>query len=198
MTEPETTEVVACPRCGAQTPRKLPFCQHCQAELHEDGASVEPTSPFADTAGPVPIAEVASSRAPTHPHYTLASLLLMITLIGIFLGVSVRTPSAGVVLAFLGLPALVRTVLLNARRKATGRSMSFGEKVLAFAQSLGVVVAIAAVSGGTLAAIVYVAISGIRGRSANAAWVFSWLGVAICVSGLVGVGLLRRFWWPKE
>jgi hypothetical protein len=157
----------------------------------------ESGSPFADDARPEPAAVAASSGKPANPHYTLASLLLMITLIGVFLGVCVRAPSAGAIVAFLGLPALVRTVLLNGRQKAKGRSMSFSEKVFAFARSLGIVVFIAAISGGILGAIIFGVID-TQGRGGDVGWALFWLVVGICASGLVGVGLLRWLWLPGE
>lgn len=157
----------------------------------------ESGSPFADAARPEPAAVAGSSGKPANPHYTLASLLLMITLIGVFLGVCIRAPSAGAIVAFLGLPALVRTVLLNARRKARGRSMSFSEKVFAFAKSLGVVVFIGSISGGILGVIIFGVVGG-QGRGGDLGWALFWLVIGICTSGLVGVGLLRWLWLPEE
>jgi hypothetical protein len=157
----------------------------------------KPGSPFADAARPEPAAAAASSGEPANPHYTLASLLLMITLIGVFLGVCIRAPSAGAIVAFLALPALVRTVLLNARRKARGRSMSFSEKVFTFAKSLGVVVFIASISGGILGVIIF-GVIGERGLGRMPGWALFWVLVGICTSGLVGVGLLRWLWLPDD
>jgi hypothetical protein len=121
----------------------------------------------------------------------------MITLIGVFLGVCIRAPSAGVIVAFLGLPALLRTVLLNARRKAKGHSMPFSEKVFAFAKSMGVVVFIAGISGGILGAIIF-GVMDTQGRGGDLGWALFWLVVGICASGLAGVGLLRWLWLPRE
>jgi hypothetical protein len=127
----------------------------------------------------------------TRPTYTLASLALLTALIGVFLGVAVRSLAYGIVFLFLCIPALIRTILINHRRKAQGRGLSFSEKILAFGASLVVVVVVAAGSGGAAAGIIAVG-----SQSRSIAMVA--LVLAVVGGGLVGLFLLRWLWRPRE
>jgi len=132
--------------------------------------------------------------------YTLASLMLIMTLISVFLGVTVRSPALGTALAFLCVPALVRTIMIRARLKTRGLPMSLSDKVFAFLRSLGVVAVIAAASAGTLflsGSLVVHLSDASHGAVQPAAIVFGLL-VAVGLSGLVGFALIRRLWWPRE
>jgi hypothetical protein len=135
--------------------------------------------------------------------YTLASLMLIVTLISVFLGVTVRSPALGTALAFLCVPALVRTIMIRARLKARGLPMSFSDKVREFLWSLFVVAVIATASAGTLfltGSLVVQLSDASHGAVQPAADVFGLLGLlmAVGLSGFVGLVLIRQLWWPRE
>ena len=195
MSPIEDDERITCPHCGASTLRRLSFCTICRARLRPSEAD-ENESAAPEEAG-TPRAEPAAASPPSRarPSYTLASLALLTALIGVFLGLTVRSVSYGIVFAFLCIPALVRTVRINRRRKAKGRRMAFSEKILAFGASLGVVVVVGAASGGTLAGIIALAAgSGFRGEGGA----FVLMVFAVLAAGLVGLFLLRWLWPPRD
>jgi len=157
-------------------------------------ASAEPvgTSPFAfPSAAPPP---ATSQRT-----FSLATLLLIITLVSVFLGITVRVPAAGVIVMFLALPALVRTVMIRTRRKAKGLAMPLGAKVVAFVQSLAIIVVICIASVGAFAATMFLAywmVGGASRRLPDAVTIGQTV-LAVGASGIVGV-LLMIGLWPKD
>jgi hypothetical protein len=195
MSPIENGERITCPHCGASTLRRLSFCTICRARLRSSEADESESEPPAQ-AGPLP-AEPAAGPSPARarPSYTLASLALLTALIGVFLGLTVRSFAYGIIFAFLCIPALVRTIRINRRRKTKGHRMAFSEKILAFGASLGVVVVVAAASGGTLAGIIALAAGGgLRDEAAA----FALMVFAVLAAGLVGLFLLRWLWPPRD
>lgn len=128
--------------------------------------------------------------------YTLASLLLIVTLIGVFLGVTVRSPALGTALAFLCVPALVRTIMIRGRLKGRGLPLTLSDKVRAFLWSLFVVAVIAAVSAGTL--VLGLLFIPPRLLDGSAVVVVLVILTAVGMSGLAGFVLIRWLWWPRE
>jgi hypothetical protein len=103
-------------------------------------AAIEPT------VSPPPLA-VGPGRAPAaeqqaHFHFSLASLLLIVTLCSVILGAATIAPGLGVALAVLATPPLVHTCVMATRRRRRGRPMDAVEKTVLFAASTGAVVAI--------------------------------------------------------
>lgn len=68
--------------------------------------------------------------------FSLATLLLVVTLVAVFLAVFALLPGIGIALAVLSLPAFVRTAnLIDARRRA-GRSTPFYFRAVSFVGSI--------------------------------------------------------------
>ena len=191
MTPIESEERIACPHCGASTLARLSFCTICRARLRPSEADEGESAPPAEAG--TSRAEPAAAPARSRRSYTLASLALLTALIGVFLGLTVRSLSYGIIFLFLCIPALIRTIRINRRRKARSHSMAFSEKILAFGASLVVVVVVGAASGGTFAGIIAV---GIQGRP-DEGTVFATLIFAVLAAGLVGLFLLRWLWPPR-
>jgi hypothetical protein len=160
------------------------------------------------TPSPAPEDSEESPFAPRHTpdyagsghSYTLASLLLIVTGIGVFLGIGVRWPAAAVCLSFLCVPAFFRTVAVNVGRKRRGCPLLFHEKVRTFGVSLLLTVVVALVSGATAALVIWLAVmmgEQLRHFDRVAATVViggSILGVV--TGGVVGVALIRGIWLP--
>jgi len=195
MSPIENEERITCPHCGASTLRRLSFCTICRARLGASEADDGAPEPPAEAETPESPFATASSQVHARPSYTLASLALLTALIGVFLGVTVRSFAYGIIFAFLCIPALIRTIWINRRRKAKGHRMAFSEKILAFGASLGVVVVIAAASGGTLVGIIALAF---QENLRHDVTPFVLLVLAVLASGLIGMFLLRWLWRPKE
>jgi hypothetical protein len=156
------------------------------------------------TPTPSPESGSASSRRMTTSRrsYTLASLLLIMTLISVFLGVTVHSPAAGAVLFILCVPALIRTVAIRNRWKAEGLSMSFSMKTFSFVESLLIVAIIAAVTGGIIyggAMLLISLLSTVRPVS-NSFPVIVGVGVVVTtvVGGLVGLALVHKLWRLRD
>jgi len=119
------------------------LCGECQATRRPDteycwlcGAALEPI--VADAAQPS-----VGSEQRAACQFSLASLMLIVTLFAVLLGVFRMAFGLGIVLAILVTPALVRTCMIAARSRAGGRPMSAGRKVSFFAGTLGLVAIIA-------------------------------------------------------
>ena len=80
--------------------------------------------------------------------FSLETLLLVITLIAVCLGMIMALPGLGIVVAIVAAPALVRTLVAGHQERKAGTPMTLGEKLLTFAASTGVAVAVL-VTGGT-------------------------------------------------
>ncbi len=127
--------------------------------------------------------------------FSLASLLLFVTLVAFLLGMIKWNLEAGVALVILSFPALIRTMAIANRMKTTGVVLSFGEKLLVFSRSFALVALIAGAAGGTFLAIGYplVGASGL-----GIGMMFMGAVLAVGISGSIGATLIRLFWLPKE
>jgi hypothetical protein len=74
--------------------------------------------------------------------FSLASLILVMTLVAVCLGVLMAAPGLGILLIIVAVPALVRTVVTGSQQKGTGAPLSLGQKVVAFITSLGLMIAV--------------------------------------------------------
>jgi hypothetical protein len=74
--------------------------------------------------------------------FSLASLILVMTLVAVCLGVLMAAPGLGILLIIVAVPALVRTVVSGSQQKRTGAPLSLGQKVVAFLMSLGLMIAV--------------------------------------------------------
>ncbi len=132
MSAPQANVERACPECGA-SPMKGGHCWLC-------GKALEP-------------AATAAAEPPARPEhrsafqFSLASLMLFVTLCAVVLGAFSIAPIIGIGLAVLSTPALVWTAVSATRRRARGEPMSPGQKVGAFAAALGIVLVICIAAG---------------------------------------------------
>jgi hypothetical protein len=85
---------------------------------------------------PQPLAEHAAAQ------FSLDTLFLIITLVAVCLGAFLLAPGLGVLLALVGAPALVRTMIAGARRRQAGAPLTTGQKIGAFALSFALVFAV--------------------------------------------------------
>ncbi|MCO6454564.1 MAG: hypothetical protein J5I93_04530 [Pirellulaceae bacterium] len=127
---PVRTAFNPCPQCGARREAIEAACPGC-------GWAPPPPRNDAD-----PPAVTWPMRAEAARTFSLESLMLVVTLVAVCLSVGVWVPGLGILLAVLSTPALVRTVVVQLRRKAQGQPLSVGEKLTTFLASLGFVVLI--------------------------------------------------------
>jgi hypothetical protein len=79
-------------------------------------------------------------RAEPLGSFSLASLMMFVTLASVVLGVSTIAPGVGIPLGILALLATVRTAVLVRRQMRLGHQPNAGERAILFAASLGVVI----------------------------------------------------------
>jgi len=148
------TQQISCPDCGAELQEDSRYCWLCGLAVREGvPAAAEPRSPFAGRArghiadGGKPVV-ILDRRAGLQ--FSLATIMLSITLVAVLLGVFRMAPGLGIGLAILVTPAFLRTCIVTARRKARGESISLAGKLGSFAVSftvtLGMVILLAALA----------------------------------------------------
>lgn len=138
---------------------------------------------------------------PLLPQYSLATLFFSMSWIAICLGSLRLNPCLGMLLIFLTMPALLRTLALGARDHEAGIAVSPGKRLTVFFASLGIMflvllvsgallgfsalVALAAASGPTLPSPIHTGVSiaamtfgilGSFGAAAGILWYTRWLG----------------------
>jgi hypothetical protein len=132
-------------------------------------------------------------RSP-YPTFSLASLMLVMTLTAITLSTFTWSRPAGIALVILLVPAFIRTVQIRSRQKAAGLAVSFGQRIAIFAQSLGVVALIAGASAGTLMGIGWLAYK--TGGPSDVTLIAGAI-LAVGASGTVGLVLILWLWTPR-
>jgi hypothetical protein len=178
-----------CPWCGAVVPSKAATCWLCH----------EPLSSPAESA-----ARVATTRAipPVSPSsgYSLASLMMFVTLLCVVLGVTTIAPGIGIPFGIIMLVAWLRTAAVARRRAAHGVAVTRLERLQLFVSSLATTItllALTCVAGcAALVAACFVCLYTWEGLGANepGAGAFGWIAAAI-VAGAIGIPAM--FWIVK-
>jgi hypothetical protein len=126
-----------CPECGARVKPTDAKCWLCGRELVVTAQIVEALdeSPFAASWSP------RVGVAPKPFQFSLESMLLVVTLAAVCLGAFVATPGLGILALIVAAPALLRTVYEGHQARRQGKSLTLGEKLLAFSASAGIALA---------------------------------------------------------
>jgi hypothetical protein len=112
-----------CPQCGASCALDVARCWLCHAEL-----------------APATDAEASPSPTQATTQFSIATILLVTTLIAVCLGVFRISPGLGLAIVAFAAPALIRTFVVGVQQKRVGQSLSIGEKLTAFVASLGIMI----------------------------------------------------------
>lgn len=182
-----------CPHCDAKQLGPAVNCWLCERPL--EGAP-------AGTSGlrlPTP----AAARSPeTHPeryNFSLATLLLMMTLASVCLGLIVALPGLGIFACILMGPVFFRTVKVVRHREALGQDVAPGEKVAMFMGSFAVATVISVIACicafcsfcGVCAS--FFALSGGPGQGT---WVFAVIMIPLAIVSFWGV--IRLILWSRR
>ena len=100
-------------------------------------------------------ADVAAALAPLPPllpQFSLATMFFSVTWIAVCLGSLKLNPCLGMVLIFLTMPALLRTLALGMRDREAGVPVRPSKRLLTFFTSLAIMLVVLVVSGGLFAA----------------------------------------------
>jgi len=117
--------LTACDQCGAANLPTRESCWLCHARL-----LVVATAVADRPAG-------CESRAAYQ--FSLATIMLVVTLAAVLLGVFRISPGLGALLVIVVAPAFVRTCINTVRRKAQGETVSQADQVAKFASSAALV-----------------------------------------------------------
>ena len=140
-------DMIACPVCGVKSGAKAFRCRECGELLPAGKIDHDKVRRRVWRDPPPPIEPEPSQSA----QFSLATLMLLITLASICMALSREYRGLGIFVAVASVPPFLRTLLLARRRKQFGLPMSPGDKTVAFFASLSVVIAsalgLAAVAG---------------------------------------------------
>jgi len=194
MTQPSPPHAIVCPECGATVVRRATnTVMRCWLCGHRVGLPAGESANFA--------------VRPTAPQFGIASMMLTVTLVAVCLGVGVMAPGLGVALAVLVTPALIRTAIgVERHKEVSGRTMDVGQKIAAFAGSLGVVTMIGTAAGAAFFATCWAGFFGgtAIGQAAGArdydplAWgFFTGIGLGV-IAGIFAAYFVIRWLWPHK
>jgi len=123
-----------CPHCNAKQMGPAESCWLCDSSLSLQQVRLPPPGSFATV-------------EPERFSFSLATMLLMITLASVGMGLLVALPGLGVLACIVMVPVLVRTVRVVRKREARGKEVSSSEKISLFVGSFVVSTVLAIVVG---------------------------------------------------
>jgi hypothetical protein len=137
---------------GELSAAKVPLCPQCCAELQLGvqrcwlcGAQGEALKSAATVAESAPGTILHTSLDPAGS-YSLASLMMFVTLACVVLGVSTLAPGIGIPLGMVMLTVWLRTAAVARRRQARGQTLDHMDRAQLFVASFGVAMALIAVT----------------------------------------------------
>jgi len=169
----------ACPDCGAEIAAGQTRCWLCERRL--SGADL--TNPYASPA-------VADGN--TASQFSLASLLLIMTLVAVCIGVFRLLPGLGILLAIFALPALVRTSMDVTKHKQRGAPLGMLGKVGSFVVSLVVAVMVTIAAFAAAFAVCAVGLPAASGVAPDVALIIANGGLLVGLAVMVGLFWLTR------
>jgi hypothetical protein len=180
-----TSQLAQCVACGAGMPASAERCWLCGQEVCPIAAPPVASPPKVPIAGP--------------RTFSLATLMLVVTVLCVWLGVTVQWPPVGIVIAILAVPATARAWWYQRAWREAGQPLSPAQAALSFLGSLVVVVMIVGAALFALATAGHVALAATCsplehttfGSGLLMTWVF---GFAPALGLFIGGMLLWRLW----
>lgn len=173
-----------CPDCGAEFLLSQSQCWLCSRK-----------APEATTENPYASPQLIHESKYRAGQFSIATLMLVTTLVAVCLGVGMLAPGLGILLAIVATPALVRTVVADSRTKAAGWPFTMTKKIETFIVSLflagavgmaGVVAFMGACTVGLMASGAFVSSSGPSGDA---------FGVALFLGAVAAIGVMGWLFW---
>lgn len=129
----------ACPNCDTPLKPKAMYCIKCGMRNQGAGRSQQPgfgeSPPSPDIYHRTDYGQADIGRG-TARSFSIASLLIVITVIAVLLGIAVRAPGLAILLAIFAIPPWIRTALVMRRRGAMGVQPTVADRVALFMGSL--------------------------------------------------------------
>jgi hypothetical protein len=194
LDETPATSVPYCPRCHALQRTDARQCWLC-------GASVS-AAPAIAGAGTVPL---ANQHVPIESvsGFSLASLMMFVTLVSVVLGLSTIVPGVGIPLGLILLVVWMRTAAVAGRRRQRGMLLTRSEILQTFISSLGVAVVLiilTCVAGcaAFVAACFSCAAAWNVGGQGMGTLMFVLVAAVIVITSLVGMGKWIHRRWRRD
>ncbi len=192
-----STAELSCPSCGVPLPAGLSVCWLCFS-------SVDATKDQVKVEQPQSVAKPSGTPADQAGGFSLASLMMFVTLVCVVLGVFTIAPGLGVPLAIVTFVTWLRTVSVVKWRACTGSSLTSTEIILIFMRSVAftllilVLVGVAAVAA--FAALCFGAIStaGPSDLAFTGVAVVSLVVLIVAIFGLVAATRFERRRWRRD
>ncbi|MGI9430098.1 MAG: hypothetical protein ACR2NM_15670 [Bythopirellula sp.] len=182
-----------CPHCEAKQLGPATTCWLCEKPLAGESAAAD------GLRMPTP-AEVRSPQIqPERFHFSLATMLLIMTLASVCMGLIVALPGLGIVACILMGPVFIRTIKVVRHRESLGQEVPPGEKVAMFLGSFAVASVIAVIA--CICAFcsfcgVCASIFALGGGPGQDAWLFAVIMIPVGILSFWGV--IRLIVWNRR
>jgi hypothetical protein len=196
--QPSKPREVQCIRCGAAVPAGLPLCWLCYAPVERNAGD----SRVAQTVARTKVAD-STHLGETASGFSLASLMMFVTLVCVVFGVSTIAPGVGVPLGIALLIVWIRTAAVARLRAQRGLALTRSERMQMFLSSFGVAVLLIAATyiagwaAFVAACFACAAASGIGGEGLQIT-AFALGAAAIAIPVLIGMAKLIRRRWRRD
>lgn len=148
--------ILVCPECGATLSDRDQRCWLCDCNFQ--GEAGRPAAPL-ESLPRAAAKRIQGRYREGRFQFSLASLMLLITLAAVCLGVFAYWPGVGVSLGLIALPALIRTAILASYRRQEENPLSGQEWVVSYVYSVWIVWLTWAASGFAAMAAIWVALA---------------------------------------
>ena len=181
-----------CPECGANVRTEANRCWLCLRPLPPIEDSLPADAISLPTAPSKPGSGHGTQPSETTAQFSLATILLVITLIAVCFGVFRISPGLGVIVAAIATPALFATVIVaeNVMVKR-GQRLTFANKIVAFVGFFGVFSLLAAAMFGALMTSCGILATGMEGQPRTAGLLVAG-GAALFVFAVSTLAVLAR------
>ncbi len=125
-----------CPNCDTPFVSKAKYCNKCGMRNQVAEMSQQPgfgTSPDIGQRIDLGQGDIGQGTARS---FSIASLLIVITVISVLLGIAARAPGLAILLALLAIPPWVRTALVIRRQRAMGVQPTVSDRIALFMGSV--------------------------------------------------------------
>jgi hypothetical protein len=196
--KPSTPREVQCSRCGAVVPADAPLCWLCYAPVERKAGGSRGAQAAAKT-------KVADSTflGETAGGFSLASLMMFVTLVCVAFGLSTIAPGVGIPLGVVLLIVWIRTAAVARLRAQRGLALNRSERMQMFLSSFGVAVLLIAATyiagwaAFVAACFACAAASGIGGEALQMT-AFALGAAAIAIPVLIGMAKIIRRRWRRD
>ncbi len=186
----------ACPNCDTPLQPKASYCAKCGMRSPGTGPFQQPgfgsSPPLPDDYQRTEIGQG------TVRSFSIASLLIVITVIGVLLGITVQAPGLGILLALLAVPPWIRTALVIRRQRAMGIQPTTSDRVALFMGSMFVTwVVLFSLVAACCVTFFFACLGAFAITSGGGNESFIWIFIWSCILAVAGTLLFLFSFWIR-